>query len=226
VNILLSDFDAAAALNQVQTRIAVACKAARRDPKVVELIAASKTQDAARIEALVAAGQRHFAENRVQEAANKWPDLRARFPHVRVSLIGPLQTNKVGEAVELFDAIHTLDRPRLAEKLAEEMERQSRHLPCFVQVNTGREEQKAGVDPKEADAFIAQARALGLNVVGLMCIPPVNEQAAIHFAFLREIAARNDLAQLSMGMSDDFETAIAFGATHVRVGSVIFGPRG
>jgi pyridoxal phosphate enzyme (YggS family) len=225
VKTALSDFAAAAALQAIHARIAAACKTARRNPASVDLIAVSKTQDAARIAALITAGQRHFAENRVQEAREKWPALRAKTPNIRLSLIGPLQTNKVAEAVEVFDAIHSLDRPRLAEKLAEEMERQGRHLPCFVQVNTGCEEQKAGVDPKDADAFIAQSRALGLNVVGLMCIPPVDEQAALHFAFLREIAARNDLTQLSMGMSDDFETAIAFGATQVRVGSAIFGAR-
>ena len=141
-------------------------------------------------------------------------------------MLGPLQTNKIADAVALFDTIHTVDRPRLAEKLAVEMARQNRHLPCFIQINTGQEPQKAGIDPAEADGFIAACRETWkLPVVGLMCIPPVDEQAAIHFAFLREIAKRNGLSQLSMGMSDDFETAITFGATHVRVGSAIFGGR-
>ncbi len=174
----------------------------------------------------VAVDQRHFGENRVLEAAAKWPVVRKDTPDIYLHLIGPLQSNKAEEAVALFDVIHTLDRARLAEKLAEEMRRKSRRLPCFIQVNTGREPQKAGIDPTEANAFIASCRGQwNLPVVGLMCIPPINEQAAIHFAFLREIAMRNGLSQLSMGMSEDFESAIAFGATHVRVGSAIFGAR-
>jgi pyridoxal phosphate enzyme (YggS family) len=210
----------------VQDRVAVKCRASGRAPGDVTLIAVSKTHGSAPIKAALAAGQRHFGENRVQEAAQKWPAIRGATADIRLHLIGPLQTNKVSEAVALFDVIHTLDRPRLAEKLAEEMMRQSRRLPCFVQVNTGREPQKAGIDPTEADNFITAARGTwNLDIAGLMCIPPVTEQAAIHFAFLREIAARNGLAQLSMGMSDDFETAIAFGATHIRVGSAIFGAR-
>ena len=229
----VSDPDAASgstevggALAAVRDGIAAKCRAVGRDPAGVALIAVSKTHGPEPIAAAIAAGQRHFGENRVQEAAAKWPAILATSSDIRLHLIGPLQTNKVSDAVALFDVIHTLDRPRLAEKLAEEMARQARRLPCFIQINTGREAQKAGIDPAEADAFIAVARETWkLDVTGLMCIPPLNEQAAIHFAFLREIAARNGLAQLSMGMSDDFETAIAFGATHIRVGSAIFGMR-
>jgi pyridoxal phosphate enzyme (YggS family) len=221
-----SSGDISAALKQVRGRVAAACRAAERDPGEVTLIAVSKTHGESAMELALAADQRHFGENRVQEAEAKWPGLRARTPELRLHLIGPLQTNKVREAVEVFDLIHTLDRPRLAEKLAEEMARTSRRLPCFVQVNTGREAQKAGVDPADADAFIAACRgAWKLDVTGLMCIPPVGEQPSLHFAFLREIAKRNGLANLSMGMSDDFETAIALGATHIRVGSAIFGAR-
>ncbi len=219
--------DVGAALAHVRGRIAAACRSAGRDPADVTLIAVSKTFGADRVLEAVAAGQGHFGENRVQEAAAKWPELRSGRSGLCLHLIGPLQSNKAEEAVALFDAIHTLDRPRLAEKLAEEMRRQSRSLSCFIQVNTGREPQKAGVDPADADAFVAACRERWqLPVVGLMCIPPVDEQAALHFAFLREIALRNGLVQLSMGMSGDFESAIAFGATHVRVGSAIFGDRG
>jgi len=218
--------DVSTALGLVRERVQAKCRAVGRDPAQVTLIAVSKTHGAEAITAAVHAGQRHFGENRVQEALVKWPDVRAKTPDICLHLIGPLQTNKVAEAVALFDVIHTLDRPRLAEKLAEEMSRQSRKISCFVQVNTGREAQKAGIDPAEADAFIASCRAQWtLNIVGLMCIPPVDDQPALHFAFLREIAKRNGLSQLSMGMSDDFETAIAFGATHIRVGSAIFGAR-
>jgi len=213
-------------LGEIRNRVDAACRAAGRDPSEVSLIAVSKTQDVSAMIAACAAGQRHFGENRVQEAQLKWPDVRGLAAEMTLHLIGPLQTNKASEVVGLFDVIHTLDRPRLAEKLSAEMNIQGRRLSCFVQVNTGREEQKAGVDPKDANAFIAACRSdWNLPVVGLMCIPPVNEQAAIHFAFLREIAKRNGLSQLSMGMSDDFETAIAFGATHIRVGSAIFGAR-
>ena len=220
-----SSVDVATALADVRARISAAARAAAREPAGVALIAVSKTHEAARIAQAVAAGQRDFGENRVQEAQGKWPALKTATPDLRLHLIGPLQTNKAEDAVALFDVIHTLDRPRLAEKLAAEMARQSRRLACFIQVNTGREAQKAGVDPREADAFIAAARGLGIDVAGLMCIPPVHEQAALHFAFLREIALRNNLLHLSMGMSEDFETAITFGATHVRVGSAIFGAR-
>ena len=218
--------DIAAALADVRGRIAAACRKAGRDPAEVTLIAVSKTHSASRALECVAAGQRHFGENRIQEAATKWPELRQSTPELCLHLIGHLQSNKAEEAVALFDVIHTLDGARLAEKLAGEMSRQSRRLPCFIQVNTGREAQKAGIDPGEADQFITACREQWkLPIVGLMCLPPVDEQAAVHFAFLREIALRNGLAQLSMGMSDDFESAIAFGATHIRVGSAIFGAR-
>ena len=214
-------------LAEVRARIEAAARAAGRDPAAVTLIAVSKTFPAAAIEPVLAAGQRHFGENRVQEAREKWPALREKHPDVTLHLIGPLQTNKVKYAVRLFDVIHTVDRPKLAAELAREMERRDRHLPVFVQVNTGEEPQKAGVLPAEADAFIAACRdEYGLNVIGLMCIPPVLEEPALHFALLEKIARRNGLKNLSMGMSHDYETAIAFGATHVRVGSAIFGPRG
>ena len=213
------------ALSDVRARIKAAAKSCGRDPASITLIAVSKTHGAEAAAAAIAAGQQDFGENRVQEAEGKWPDLKAAHP-AQLHLIGPLQSNKARDAVALFDVIHTLDRPRLAEKLAEEMRASARRLPCFVQVNTGREEQKAGIDPKDADSFIAACRGQWeIPVVGLMCIPPVNEEPALHFAFLREIAKRNGLSQLSMGMSDDFEIAIALGATHIRVGSAIFGAR-
>lgn len=190
------------------------------------LVAVTKTHGPERISPLIAAGHRDFGENRVQEAHAKWPALKAGAPDLRLHLIGPLQSNKAGDAVELFDAIHTVDRPRIAEALAHEMKRRNRRPSCFVQVNTGREPQKAGVDPDGAEAFIAACRERWqLPIVGLMCIPPLEEQAALHFAFLRELAARAGLSQLSMGMSADYETAIRFGATHVRVGSALFGQR-
>jgi hypothetical protein len=192
----------------------------------VNLVAVSKGHGSDAIAAALATGQRVFGENRVQEAQAKWLPLKARYPDVELHLIGPLQTNKVADAVHLFDVIETLDRDRLAAALAKEMTRTGRSLPCFVQVNTGEEPQKAGIPPREADAFIARARTEhGLKVTGLMCIPPVDENPAPHFALLYEIAQRNSIAFLSMGMSDDFEIAIAFGATHVRVGTAIFGPR-
>ena len=218
---------AAERLEEVRANIAAAARAAGRDPADITLIAVSKTFPAAAIEPVIAAGQRHFGENRVQEAREKWPALREKYPDVTLHLIGPLQTNKVKYAVRLFDVIHTVDRPKLAAELAREMEKRDRNLPVFVQVNTGEEPQKAGVWPGEADAFIEACRNdYGLNVIGLMCIPPVNEEPALHFALLEKIARRHGLEKLSMGMSRDYETAIAFGATHVRVGSAIFGPRG
>jgi len=218
--------DAVNRLAEVRARIAEAARAAGRDPQDVTLIAVSKTFPVAAIAPVIAAGQRHFGENRVQEAREKWPALKERHPDITLHLIGPLQTNKVKHAVRLFDVIHSVDRPKLAAELAREMERRDRHLPVFVQVNTGEEPQKAGVLPAEADAFIDACRNdHGLNVIGLMCIPPVNEEPALHFALLEKIARRHGLEKLSMGMSADYETAIAFGATHVRVGSAIFGPR-
>ncbi|MGE4063895.1 MAG: YggS family pyridoxal phosphate-dependent enzyme [Rhodospirillaceae bacterium] len=213
-------------LESVLQQIAAAARAVSRNPAEVTLIAVTKTHGAEHIAPLIAAGQRDFGENRVQEAQGKWPELRASAPNLRLHLIGPLQSNKAGDAVALFDVIHTVDRAKIAEALAKEMARQNRRPACFIQVNTGREVQKAGVDPGEVDAFIADCRGKWkLPIAGLMCIPPVEEQAAIHFAFLRAIAARNGLAQLSMGMSADFETAVRFGATHVRVGTALFGSR-
>jgi PLP dependent protein len=197
-----------------------------RDPASVTLVAVTKTFAAEAILPALAAGQRVFGENRVQEAKAKWPALRARFPDLELHLIGPLQSNKAREAIELFDAIHTIDRPKIAAALAEEMARQGRRPRLFVEVNTGGEEQKAGVPPEAADAFIRECRErYGLVIEGLMCIPPFDEPPAPHFALLQKIARRNGLASLSMGMSTDFRSAIAFGATHVRVGSAIFGAR-
>ena len=213
-------------IDTVRASIAKAAGAAERDPQGVTLIAVGKVQPLERVEAALMAGQRVFGENRVQEAKSKWPEFRTRYEGIELHLIGPLQTNKVREAVELFDVIQTVDRPKLARELAKEMEKQDRRLDCYIQVNTGEEEQKAGVAPADADAFIAECREeLGLRVVGLMCIPPVDETPALHFAMLREIAKRNGIANLSMGMSGDFETAVEMGATHVRVGTAIFGAR-
>ena len=216
----------AARLAAVNRQIADACRLAGRDPAQVCLVAVSKTFPAGDIAPVIAAGQRVFGENRVQEARAKWPQLRAGHPDVRVHLIGPLQSNKAREAVETFDAIHTIDRPKIAAALAEEMARLGRRPQLFVQVNTGAEPQKAGVLPEAADAFLARCRdEFALEISGLMCIPPADAVAAPHFALLAEIAARNGLAGLSMGMSADFEAAILQGATHVRIGSAIFGHR-
>jgi len=213
-------------LAAVQGRIEAAARAAGRSAEAVTLVAVSKTQPPDAVRAALAAGQGVFGENRVQEAAAKFPGLRHDYPDLKLHLIGPLQTNKVKEAVANCDVIETVDRPRLADALAREMEKTGRRLPCFIEVNTGEEPQKAGVFPEAADAFIADCRGrLGLPVVGLMCIPPEDEEPALHFALLREIAKRNGLDQLSMGMSADFETAIRFGATYVRVGTAIFGAR-
>ena len=213
-------------LAAVRQRIAKAAAAAGRPSATVTLVAVGKTHGAERIEAAIRAGQRVFGENRVQEAQAKFPALRAAYPDLSLHLIGPLQTNKVRDAVALFDVIETLDRPKLARALAKEMARVGRRPQCFIQVNTGDEPQKAGVAPAEADDLIVLARdELGLPVTGLMCIPPVDEEPAMHFALLAKIAARHGLPNLSMGMSDDFETAIRFGATHVRVGTAIFGAR-
>ena len=216
----------AANLAAVRARIAAAAQAAGRAPDSVALVAVSKTQPAEMVAAAYAAGQRLFGENRVQEAAAKYPALKGAHAELRLHLIGPLQTNKVRDAVALFDVIETVDRPRLAEALAREMDRQGRRLPCLIEINTGAEPQKSGVLPEDADAFVAQCRdRFGLPVIGLMGIPPEHEEPAPHFALLREIARRNDLAALSMGMSADFEIAIRFGATLVRVGTAVFGPR-
>ena len=218
--------DIAENLAAIHRQIAVAAKAVDRDPKAVTLVAVSKVQPVERAEAALAAGHRVFGENRVQEAQSKWPALRSRYPGLSLHLIGPLQTNKVKDAVALFDVIETVDRPKLAEALKREMQRQGVERACYVQVNTGEEPQKAGIPPAEADAFIARCRdEIGLKVVGLMCIPPADEEPALHFALLREISRRSGLDILSMGMSGDFETAIALGATHVRVGTAVFGAR-
>jgi pyridoxal phosphate enzyme (YggS family) len=213
-------------LGLVKERIAAAARAVRRDPADVTLVAVSKTHDAAAVSTAIAAGQRVFGENRVQEAQAKYPALRARHPDLVLHLIGPLQTNKVKEAVALFDVIETVDRPKLAEALVREMERAGRRPRCFIQINTGEEPQKAGVLPAAADAFIAECRERWrLPVDGLMCIPPLDQEPSPHFALLREIARRHTLPGLSMGMSADYEIAIRLGATHVRVGTAIFGER-
>ncbi len=213
-------------LAEVRARIAAACRAAGRDDGAVTLVAVSKAFPAEAAEAALEAGQRVFGENRVQEAQAKWPALKARFPGVELHLIGPLQTNKVKPAVALFDVIETIDRPKLAAALAAEMARTGRRPDCYVEINTGAEAQKSGVAPQAADAFVAECRdRLGLPVVGLMCIPPQDVDPAPHFARLAEIARRNGLARLSMGMSADYETAIRAGATHVRIGTAIFGQR-
>jgi PLP dependent protein len=213
-------------LSDIRDRIAAAEAKAGRAPGSVKLIAVSKVQPFDRIEAVLDQGHRLFGENKVQEAAGKWPDFRSRYPGVEVHLIGPLQTNKARQAVDLFEAIHSIDRPKLAQTLARLADQTGRCPDLFVQVNTGEEPQKAGVLPEEADAFVADCRALSLPVRGLMCIPPVDEEPSLHFALLAKIARRNGLEGLSMGMSADFESAIALGATHVRVGSAIFGERG
>jgi pyridoxal phosphate enzyme (YggS family) len=213
-------------LKGVRGRIETATRNSGRPAGAITLVAVSKTHPQSAVRAALAAGQRVFGENRVQEALEKFPGLRNEFPDLMLHLIGPLQTNKVKEAVAHFDVIETVDRPRLAEALAREMERAGRRPSCLVEVNTGEEPQKAGVHPAAADDFIADCRdRLGLPIEGLTCIPPHDEEPAPHFALLREIARRHKLPMLSMGMSADFETAIRFGATHVRVGTAIFGAR-
>lgn len=212
-------------LHEIQEKMAKAEKNAGRSVGSAQLIAVSKVQPDARVRDVLEEGHRVFGENRVQEAQGKWPGFKDEFDEVELHLIGPLQTNKARQAMELFDAIHTLDRPKLATTIARLAKEIGRCPDLFIQVNTGEEDQKAGVSPQEADAFIAECKALGLPIVGLMCIPPVDEEASLHFALLAKIAARNGLEGLSMGMSGDFERAIALGATHVRVGSAIFGER-
>ena len=193
----------------------------------VTLIAVSKTFQADDIRPVLDAGQTVFGENRVQEAMGKWPELRADYDGVELHLIGPLQSNKAREAVSTFDVIHTVDRPKIAKALKAEMDKQGRDLPCFIQVNTGEEPQKAGIAPKDVDAFVRACREeTGLTIIGLMCIPPIDEAPGEHFALLEKIAKRNGLSQLSMGMSSDYQSAVGFGATYVRVGSAIFGARG
>lgn len=210
---------------ELLARIAAAAAQRRTPAPAPLLMAVSKGQPEERVRAALEAGQRLFGENRVREARARWEPLRPLYPDLKLHLIGPLQTNKVKEAVAMFDAIETLDREKLAEALAVEMRRQARHIPCFVQVNTGEEPQKAGAPPRAADALIARARAQGLDIAGLMCIPPADEPPAPHFALLRKIADRNGLKQLSMGMSGDFEEAVRFGATQTRIGSALFGER-
>lgn len=212
-------------LEDIQARVARATKKADRAIDDVTLIAVSKVQPNERVAAILESGHRVFGENKVQEAAGKWPAFRETYKDVILHLIGPLQTNKARQAMELAQAIHTLDRPKLANTLAR-LAQEMGHCPdLFIQVNTGEEAQKAGVMPAETDAFVAEARALDLPVKGLMCIPPVDEEPALHFALLAKMAERNGLTGLSMGMSSDFESAIALGATHIRVGSAIFGDR-
>jgi pyridoxal phosphate enzyme (YggS family) len=218
--------DPVANLREVRSLIDRAARDFGRTPKNVRLVCVTKTMPAERIRPVIEAGERTFGENRVQEAHRKWSALKAAYPGLQLHLIGPLQTNKAREAVALFDVIASLDRPSLAKVLAVEIERAGRTPKLFVQVNTGAEPQKAGVLPQEADAFIAQCRtAYGLDPIGLMCIPPLDEQASPHFALLNKIAARNGLSELSMGMSADYELAIQLGATYVRIGSAIFGER-
>jgi PLP dependent protein len=218
--------DAVSALSTVKSDIAEACQEARRDPRSVSLIAVSKTFGTEVIEPVITAGQRVFGENRVQEAKTKWPMLKEKFADIELHLIGALQSNKAKEAVQLFDAIHSVDRPSLCAALAKEIGRQGRQPQLLVEVNTGAEPQKGGVLPEQADAFLQTCRdTYGLVIAGLMCIPPAHEPPAPHFALTAKIAARNGLRLLSMGMSADYQLAIRFGATHVRVGSAIFGAR-
>lgn len=212
-------------LAEIQARIAAACDAAGREIADVNLIAVSKVQPNERVSEILDQGHRIFGENKVQEAAGKWPAFRERYDSVQLHLIGPLQTNKVKQAMDLAEAIHTVDRSKLAKTIARHAQDLGMCPDLFVQVNTGEELQKSGILPADTDAFVTEVRALDLPLKGLMCIPPVNEEPSLHFALLAKIAARNGLTGLSMGMSSDFESAIALGATHVRVGSAIFGAR-
>ena len=212
-------------LSEIKSRIEKAEAKAGQILGSTELIAVSKVQPNERVHAVLEEGHRLFGENKVQEAKEKWPGFRAKFGPVKVHLIGPLQTNKVKAAVELFDAIHAVDRPKLAHKIANEVQLQGKSPELFIQINTGEEDQKAGVTPAKADAFIDECLGMDLTIAGLMVIPPINEEPSLHFALLRKIAARNGLSKLSMGMSNDFERAISLGATHIRVGSAIFGKR-
>lgn len=212
-------------LSEIQSRLNKAELSSGREAGSTQLIAVSKVQPNERVETVLAQGHRLFGENKVQEAAGKWPAFREAYPDAKVHLLGPLQTNKARQAMGLFDAIHSLDRPKLANTLARLADELGHCPDLFIQINTGEEEQKAGVLPAEADAFISDCKSLGLPVIGLMCIPPVDEEPSLHFALLKKIADRNGLESLSMGMSADFEKAVALGATHVRVGSAIFGAR-
>ena len=212
-------------LSQVSGEISKAIEAAQRPVGSVELIAVSKVQPNERVLDVLEQGHLIFGENRVQEAESKWPEFKDRFPEAKVHLLGPLQSNKARPAFKIFDCIHTLDRPKLAKSFARLAQETGFCPPLFVQVNTGEEPQKAGISPSDVDSFVAECRSLDLPVIGLMCIPPVDEEASLHFALLAKLAKQNDLTQLSMGMSGDFAKAISFGATHVRVGSAIFGDR-
>ncbi len=212
--------------SNVRERMEAAAKLAGRNASAIELVAVSKTYFDDKIEPVIQAGQHIFGENRVQEAQQKWPALKQKYPDIELRLIGPLQSNKAADAVALFDIIESVDREKIARTLAKEMKKQKRDLKCYIQVNTGLEPQKAGVEPEKLDDFVGLCRdELGLDVIGLMCIPPFDENPGPHFALLRKLARRNGLKELSMGMSGDFETAISFGATSVRVGSAIFGAR-
>jgi len=212
-------------IKKIKTRICEAANKSQRDADEISLIAVSKVQPNARVQAVLETGHKTFGENRVQEALGKWPDFQQIFGELDLHLIGPLQTNKARQAVELFGTIHSVDRPKLAATLARLAQERGASPDIFIQVNTGEEPQKAGILPSETDAFVSECRALDLPVKGLMCIPRVEEEASLHFALLAKMAERNGLAGLSMGMSDDFEKAIQFGATHIRVGSAIFGAR-
>ena len=221
-----SELNVANNLILINQKIEASLKGASRQRDDVKLIAVSKVQPVEKIEAALVEGHRLFGENRVQEAALKWPPLKIKYPDAKLHLIGPLQTNKVKDAIMLFDVIETLDRLNLAEEIKKQSFKNGLDMTCYVQVNTGEEQQKAGIFPAEAEEFVKHCQeTVGLNIKGLMCIPPVNEEPALHFSLLGEIAGRLKLPILSMGMSDDFETAIAFGATHVRIGSSIFGRR-
>jgi PLP dependent protein len=212
-------------LSDIQIQIVHHAKIAARRVEDIHLIAVSKTRSADEIRPLLQAGQRHFGENRVQEAQDKWPALKNEFPGTKVHLIGQLQSNKAAEAVALFDCIHTLDRPSLITALSKAMRDQGRHIPCFLQANIGEEPQKGGCAIADIPALLKTATEQGIPIIGLMCLPPADIEAAPFFALLSELAARNDLSKLSMGMSDDFGTAIMLGATHIRVGTALFGPR-
>ena len=212
-------------LSEIISRIATAEKTAGRNIGSTQLLAVSKVQPIERVLSVLEQGHTIFGENKVQEAQGKWPEFRENFSNVSVHLIGPLQSNKVKQAIELFDAIHTLDRLKLAQKLSNEIQAQGKAPEMFIQINTGEEKQKSGIHPNEADQFISDCMSLDLPIKGLMVIPPINEEPSLHFGLLRKIAHRNGLEGLSMGMSGDFESAIAMGATHIRVGSAIFGER-
>ena len=216
---------ASSPLDQVRAQIARACKASRRNPEEITLIAVSKTRGAEDIEPLLEQGQRVFGENRVQEAQGKWPALKDRWPDIELHLIGQLQSNKAEDAVALFDCIHALDRPSLVTALGKAMDKAGKQVPCFIQVNVGEEEQKGGCAIADLPALLGQARTANIPLAGLMCIPPAEIEPAPFFALLAKLAAKNELEGLSMGMSSDFETAIMLGASHVRVGTALFGTR-